>query len=143
MTAKQYLMQLKELEDKIQHREQLIEELRVKASGVKAITYDQDRVQTSPANISETVIIKYLGLINKLDNERIKYANLKDTIIREIESMDNHNFSKLLYKRYVEMKSLEQIAVEMCYNYDYIRRIHGWALSCFAKEILTNDDKTI
>jgi len=45
----------------------------------------------------------------------------------------NTKYLQVLYKRYVEYKSFEQIAVEMGYTYDYIRKIHIKALRNFEK----------
>jgi hypothetical protein len=43
---------------------------------------------------------------------------------------------ELLYKRYVEFKRLEVIAVELNYTYSYIRAEHGHALQSFDKLLM-------
>ena len=44
----------------------------------------------------------------------------------------------ILYKRYVQYKSLEEIAVEMSYSYTRLRHLHGRALQGFKKKYIDN-----
>ena len=68
MTAKEYLWQIEkwqkkieeidqQCEDNIERLGQRIETLYNQASGLKAITYDKDRVQTSPENSLQEIIV--------------------------------------------------------------------------------------
>lgn len=50
MTAKGYLMRVIKLKSKAYSLEKKEEELRARAEGLKAVTYDKDRVQVSPAD---------------------------------------------------------------------------------------------
>lgn len=56
MTAKQYLGEVIKLKKKAKSLEQKEEELRAKAEGLRAITYDKDKVQVSPADRMPEVI---------------------------------------------------------------------------------------
>lgn len=143
MTAKEYLSQIRVLFEKIKHREEQIAELQESVSKAGAIDYSKEKVQSSINRNMDDIVSNYLDKCKMLEKDKLAYIELKDRLIREIESLNNPIFFTLLYKRYVEFKSLEQISVEMCYNYSYIKHAHGWALSYFAKEILTNDDKMI
>ena len=59
------------------------------------------------------------------------YAALKHKIIGEIHNMKKPDHIRLLYKKYVENKRLELIAVEMNYTYQYVRELHRYALQEF------------
>lgn len=64
------------------------------------------------------------------------YVDKKNKIIGEIQTLENENYMNLLYKRYVEGKRLEVIAVEMNYNYGHTKKMHGWALLEFGEKFL-------
>ena len=66
MTAKQYLNQIKRYTKNISRIERTIKEIRRTAGGAKAIDYAKDKVQTSPSNHTEDMIIKAMELEDKL-----------------------------------------------------------------------------
>ena len=78
-------------------------------------------------------MIKYIDLENDLNKQIDEFVDLKNKIINEIQSLKDINYVKLLYKRYIEYKRLEVIAVEMNYTYTYVRTLHGQALQEFDK----------
>jgi hypothetical protein len=43
------------------------------------------------------------------------------------------NHVRILFKKYVEFKRLEVIAVEMNYTYQYTKELHGYALADFQR----------
>lgn len=49
-------------------------------------------------------------------------------------------YRTILYKRYIEEKGFEEIAVEMSYSYDWTTHLHGEALKQYEKT--TNENKT-
>jgi hypothetical protein len=48
--------------------------------------------------------------------------------------MSDYRYIDVLYKRYIECKRFELIAVEMNYDYDYVRKLHVKALEVFAQD---------
>lgn len=138
MTAKEYLMQLQQLDIKICQK--MAERNRLKASVLgHAINYDADHVQTSPQNAQENTIIKYMGLEERINDMIDLYINKTDKIIDEIHKLDDVRYIKILYDHYVpderhRVKSLEQIAVDMNYNYTWVCELHGQALNVFAEK---------
>lgn len=73
----------------------------------------------------------------KLQIQKAQYEALKNNIFMQIASISNDVYSKILNKRYIQFKKLKVIAVEMNYDYTYIRALHGKALQAFEKEILS------
>ena len=61
------------------------------------------------------------------------FVDLKHKVINQIQSLDNRSYAEILYKRYIEFKRLELIAVELGYSYNRIRHLHGEALKYFDK----------
>lgn len=136
MTAKEYLSRIRKLKHDIKVLEDVITEIRNEAAGVKAIDYSKDKIQVSPTNKVEDLIIKAIEKENKLSKTKEKYINELVKITTQLTSLERAEYSELLYKRYIEFKSLEEIAVEMNYSYDRIRHMHGWALMDFHKQFL-------
>ena len=136
LKPKDYLSQIRRydvlIEQKIKERDEL------KKYDISAVSYGTERVSVSPTCEAPQVrtlekIIEYEAEINKLIDELYYTRRL---IIKQIQSMRPLEYVKLLYKRYVEYKRLEEIAVEMNYSYTHIRHLHGEALAKFGKEYL-------
>jgi len=134
MKTKEYLQQLQKLDIIINQKLQELYELK-KLQDIKAIDYTKEKVQSSRQNGAnfETILIKIIDMENEINDEIDSFIDMKHCIINQIQLLENCIFVKLLCKRYVEYKSFEQIAVEMGYTYDYIRKIHIKALRNFEK----------
>lgn len=144
MTAKKYLQQLYSLDIKIRQNQTEIALLREDATSISSVDYSHDRVTTSTSG--EPSYIKTLDKISKLEaavNKDIgKCAVIRNKIKTQIQEMDDGtskdgaNYSSLLFKRYIEFKQFEQIALELGYCYEHTVRMHGRALQAFAKRWL-------
>ena len=67
----------------------------------------------------------------EINAEIDKFVDEKHLIINQIQALNDPKHIELLYKRYVEFKRLEAVAVEMNYTYQYIVELHGYALKEF------------
>ena len=135
MTAKEYLKKIRLLDIKINQKVKELDELRSMSQAVRGIDYSKECVQTSlssGANFEKSVI-RISELERLLDREIDYFVDLKHKIINQIQSLDNRNYADILYKRYIEFKRLELIAVELGYSYNRIRHLHGEALKYFDK----------
>ena len=134
MTAKQYLSRVRILDIKINNKISELSMLKSKSTSLQAVVINDDKVQTSPAldRLGDD-ISDILELEEEIHKEIKRYNDLKHKIINEIHSLNNRLYIEILYKRYVEFKSLEEIAVEMNYSYDRVRHLHGYALIEFDK----------
>ena len=136
MNAKDYLKQIRVIDNRIKDKETQKAELLEMMGSIKGMTYDGDIVQTS-ANGDQMVnlMIRIEEITNQILDDTRKYIDLKDKIISEIQSIGDWRIESLLFKRYVEYKSFELIAIEMGFNYDYTRELHGAALACFSEVV--------
>ena len=139
LTAKQYLEQLRVLDTKINQKLRELDNLIAVATNTGAIDYSKDKVQTSSQNAQEEKICKYVDLDAEINREIDIYVNERHKIINQIHELKNVDYITLLYKRYVEYKSLEQICVEMHFSYVYVRKMHGYALKNFEDKFLKDD----
>lgn len=132
---KEYLRQLRRLELCIEQRQEELNRLR-ELIGCNAIDYGE-RVQTSPsADSIPNEVIRRAELEADISRKIERFLKLKHKIINEIQSLDNAVYVKILYMRYVEYKSLDEIAEKMNYSYRQVLRLHGTALKEFRKNLV-------
>ena len=131
-TPKEYLRQLRTAEIKIEQKEEELERLKSSLESISTGT-DGERVQTTPRDRLSEEVTHIVDLEEEINEDLGALLMLRNKIINEIHSMDNPVYINILYKRYVQYKSLEEIAVEMSYSYVHIRRLHGYALIQFSK----------
>lgn len=133
VTPKEYLRQLRVFSIKIQQKKDELESLKAAAENVTA-SIDNERVQTSPKDRMPEDISRIVDLESEIYKDIQELLILKNKIINEIQELSNPVYIEILYKRYVEYKSLEEIAVRMSYSYRQIKRLHGYALQAFRKQ---------
>lgn len=138
MKAKEYLQQLQRLDTVINQKIKEVHDLRLQAQSTGGIDYSKERVQTSPSGDAPFVkpICRIIDLEAEINAEIDKFVDEKHKIINQIQGLKNSDYIALLFKRYVEFKSLERICVEMNFSYDYIKHLHGYALKDFEDRIL-------
>lgn len=141
MTAKEYLKQVHKADVNINQRIREKADLHEMAISIGSFDYSKERVQTSPSSSAqyERIINKMLDLDAEINNLIDGYVDLKHKIIGQIQGLCDVNYIEILHKRYIENKRLEVIAVEMNYDYSYIRHIHGSALQEFEKRYLEDN----
>lgn len=134
MKAKEYLLQVEVLQAKIEQKRQRAKEYRDLALCSGGFDYSKERVQTSNLGGQiENPVVRYIALEQEAVKDELVLQQMKDRITGEIHNINNADFIKLLYKRYVECVSLGVIAKELKYSYDRIRHMHGEALKSFEK----------
>ncbi len=97
------------------------------------IDYSADRVQTSLKNKMEEAAVKLSERIERIDEEIARVKVEIDDRIGSIEKLDNSNYKNILYMRYVNGMSFEEISVKMGYVYNYTCNLHGDALTELSK----------
>lgn len=137
MNAKEYLQQIKMIDTRIEQRMTQLKEMRHRVKTIGTFDYARDRVQMSPTSGNKQ--IEDIVDLERRIEEMIAYEQeTKDKIISQIQSLDNPNYVKILYKRYVLMSSLTDISCELSYAYHYVCTLHGEALKTFEKQVLNN-----
>ena len=142
MTVKEYLLKIQTYRKAIESYHQKIEELYVEASGVKAIVYDKDRVQTSTVNRFEEIMVKVDIEAAKMARAILKYQAAVQIRTEQIAGMDRADHAEILRLRYVELDdfgrqmSLEQIACIMHLSFFRVAHLHGEALEAFRRKYL-------
>lgn len=73
-------------------------------------------------------VAKIVDLQNAINRDIDKYVNSKREVTAVLEKLQEPDHVKVLHKRYIEFKPLEQIACEMHCTYRNVCYIHGKAL---------------
>ena len=140
MTAKEYLLKIRTYRRAIESIHQRLEELYAQASGVKAIVYDKDRVQVSPENRFEQIMVMVDAEAEKMARAILRYQQEVQKRSDQIMAMDRADYSEILRLRYLELDddgrqmSLERIACTMHLSFYRIAHLHGEALAAFDRK---------
>ena len=134
MTTKDYLSQIGRLNRMINNKLIEIQQLRVMAANVSAVS-NEEKVQSTP-NFDKmgTTFAKIEEMEEKLDSLIDDFIDRKNHIIAQIDGIDNELSYVILFSRSIERKSLEKIATELNYSYKSINRYHGAALKEFEEK---------
>ncbi len=137
MKAREYLEQLQKMDVAINQNIAWLYELKNIRKELKGVNYTSQKVKTSKSNRAdfEKTLLIIMDMEQNINDSIDKFVDQKNEIIKQIQSLDNHKYVQVLYKKYVEYKRLEEIAIEMYYSYQYIKEIHKKALQEFKKNI--------
>ncbi len=138
MSAKEVLESIQLNRERIEHLYQRQQSLN--DYGMRAIDYAKPKVQSSPeSSIVETMALRNQERQQKLENEINKLALKIDDTLQLIEEFTtNRNYSKLLFLKYSEGKTMKEISVIMQYDYRYLCTMHTGALKEFDKYLKEN-----
>ena len=132
INAKQYLRDIKHMRRRLDRLRQRRANLHLDVS-FGGIDYSADRVQSTPKNKLEEAMVRLSERMEALDNDIATLSLNIDDRINSIEKLTNDTHKSILFKRYVEDKTFEEISVEMGYVYNYTCNLHGEALGELSK----------
>lgn len=142
MTAKEYLNSVRRKREHCRQLEERRQELEAQAAGLKAIVYDKDRVQTSPENRMESIMVKLAALDEKYAKTIAEYHEAQLKLEQQLQGMKNPMYAEVLTLRYAvddrdgRQMSFERIACTMYKSYEWVRHLHGEALQEFQRMYL-------
>ena len=98
---------------------------------VGAVRYDRDKVMGGGGDdkMADTVV-KIVELEEEINKDIDTLIEHKKLAMDMIKSLDDDREQVILYKRYFEKKSFEQISVDTNYSWRQVHRLHGRALAC-------------
>lgn len=137
MKAKDYLLQVRRINKLIELKQNEINKLNLYL-GVKAVNYEAERVQSSNTTDRTDLICKIVDFEIELKEYIKQLIDLKKEIMQTIDKLDDADLIKLLYLRYFDFKTWEEIAITMNYSYRWILKLHGISLQKIEK-ILQED----
>lgn len=140
MTAKEYLTQVVRADRMIDNKLHEIQELRRMSVTITSVL--KDDVVSGGGGSGDKVgvmVSKIIDMENELDREIDKLVDLKREVMSVIDQLETTK-CEILYKRYLQNKTWEKIAVETGYSYVWVCKLHGRALQD-VERILDGDCK--
>lgn len=132
LSARQYLSQLETIDEQINQDIERLEQMKTDAYGTGSFDYSKDRVQTSPVGDKLcSDVSRYVAFDEQINAEIDRFVDAKEQIIREIRGLHDKNFIQVLFKVYVQFKTVKVASQEMKKSYSYTVDLHNKALAKF------------
>ena len=94
-------------------------------------THLRERVQISKRNTFEDAAAKLADLEDDIGEEINRFIAMKTMITRQIDCVPDNLYATLLSKRYLSMKTWEEIADDLNYDLRTVYKLHDKALKAF------------
>lgn len=129
MTAKQYMNRVRRVDQEIQMLERMIQKTR---DSVESMTqkYDGDGAQATKNPHKFDRLVELEGLVDQKIQEQL---TLKTETLLTIGKLKDRRQRMILTEYYLEMKTWEQVAVDIGYSYQHVMRLHGYALKAVSE----------
>lgn len=128
MNTKQYLGQLERIERKVEYKQQEIERLRALSTKISSTQGDGMNIQrTRNMDKMGTAVAKIVDLEKII----IRYEETYVQIMSQIEDIDVDKYQDIIVLRYVDKKSILEIASELNYSLSHTKKLHRDALNYF------------
>lgn len=134
MNTKQYLNQIARINRMINNKLAEIYQLKTMVCSI-SVSANEDKVQSSSDKDKlGSAVAKIVDLENEINKAIDIYVDKKERIVSQIDSIKDIMEYQVLFSRYIEHKTFEQIAEDNDYSVRQILRIHGNALVEFEKK---------
>lgn len=133
MTAKEYLLQAKNLDDYINAKLREAAQLRSRIINLQGVSYDKDSVKGGRVHNFTDAVDSLIKLEQYIDTQIDRLVSLKKEIGDKINIISDNRFKTVLARYYLCNEKFETIAEEMNYSKRQVLRLHGLALEEFRK----------
>lgn len=127
MTIKEYLYQLKDIDDLINSNIEEVDKLRTLATNI-TVTYSDEPHGSGTSDKVGNTVVKIADLQNEINDLIDELVEIKAESSKIINQIKDLRLRTVLIKYYVQNKTFEQVAVEMGKSYQWICELHGRAL---------------
>ncbi len=124
MTTRQYLSQIEKYDNLIHNKIIEEEQLNILSMSVKSIPIGEKVQTSSKQDPMGDMVAKIIDLREEISKMATDFLEQKQEIIRTIEAVEDPILYDVLFKRYVEYKTLLNIADELGYSEVTIKRLH-------------------
>lgn len=124
---------LKNYIDDVESSKDMIEHLEELKTDIENITSKLNDMPNGSRTIQDKMAEKICQLQDEILqslNEQIRLQKRRAKIISQLNLMQG-KYKRILTMKYIQGRTLVEIAAEMKYDYDYIRKCHGIALCIF------------
>lgn len=124
MEAKEYLSQIKKLNQQIRNLDEEIQDLRSEIITVRSSWPDGEIHGSGGTSPVEVAVEKLVDGLQKIETEQLmlrsRLWSVRNEIINTIGQVTHAECNRLLYLRYVKCEMWEEIAVDMHYTYQWV-----------------------
>ena len=132
MTAKDYLQEIQKMDMFIEQKIYEYDTLKKETGGLRAVDYSKVHILSRSTSAGFTISSdQKLDIELELKRDIQHFNTLRHERILEIQRMERSVYTELLFKRYVEYKTLACIAAEMKKEPKYTSKLHMDALKAF------------
>ncbi len=124
MTTRQYLSQIEKYDNLIHNKIIEEEQLNILSMSVKSAPIGEKVQTSSKQDPMGDMVAKIIDLREEISKMATDFLEQKQEIIRTIEKVEDPILYDVLFKRYVEYKTLLSIADELGYSEVTIKRLH-------------------
>lgn len=121
MTAKEYLRQLKYLDNRINAK--LLEREQIRTIAEKTTVSLSEKVQTSSRNKMDDVVVRLVELEELINKDIDKLVYLKEEAGQLIDRLVNERYKWALKERYIKFKSLSWLSDSTGLGIDGVRSL--------------------
>lgn len=134
MTPREYLLELQLMKARIVQLQERRQMYLDKATSITA-ALNPVKVQNSPvADRMGDNVARAADLDARIDEELCSFWDKQDEVTEQIQGLRNMKYMKLLFKVYIQEKSIRQAAGEMRMSYGYVMDLHKKALVAFEEK---------
>lgn len=128
-----YLWRVRDAERELKLLEQEYEQAKGDILYLKGIAYDGDRVSGGKIGDLSDAIAALEGYAQQLNAKWDELIALRNEAGALIEQIADGRYREVLKRRYLRGQTLERIAVDLCFDYRWVKRLHGRAIVEFQK----------
>ena len=132
MTAKEYLRQLKYLDNRINAK--LLEREQIRTIAEKTTVSLSEKVQTSSSGTQmDDVVVRLVELEELINKDIDKLVELREEAGNKINRISNDKYKIVLSMYYLSNKTFEDVAELTNMSFRWVHKLHGRALKEFEK----------
>lgn len=124
--AKEFLRQIRKIDILINAKQEEIDRLRSKIV-YAGISYEE-RTSSSFSSGKEASILKVIEYEEALNKKIDEYIDTKKAVAHIIDQLKNADYIDILYKRYFQFMTWEDIASAKGYTFQWVHKLHARAL---------------
>lgn len=133
MNTKEYLSQVERYNMQINNNIAEISRLRLLATSISVATDKENISASGNKDKLGGIVAKIVDLEHETDELVDDYINKRNHIIEQINAMKNNKYYDVLTLRFVNGFKINQIADELLYSEDSVKRIQREAMNVFEK----------
>ena len=138
LTTKEYLQSIRKKDYEILALEEAVLRQETLLTRVTPILSDMPRGGSDGDKMADG-ISKLVELRDKINAKIDAICQEKSIVMSNINKIHDSSYRTILYERYINYRTFEEISTMMHYSYFHTCKLHGYALHEYEK--MTSDDK--